>query len=270
MLQTTLPNNQRVFCVNPLEVPVIFSQIAPYFRHGISVKEGDTVVDVGANIGLFTLMACDWGRRAVKIFAFEPIPELFKCLKANAQSYQLQNLVPLSYVVSRERGEISFMHYPLITAMSTAYPYGAESTAMLQRGFRDILPQLPWFLRWIGRLPPRPQEVALSLLLKILFHGRRVPCQTVSLSNMFREHDLNRIDLLKIDAEMAELDILEGVDEEDWKRIRKIVIEVHDISGRLDRVMNMLRAAGFQHMVHEQDEQMKEFGVFTVYATRDA
>ncbi len=112
MRQTTLPNNHSVFCVNPSEVPIIFRQIAPYFRRGISVEESDTVVDIGANIGLFTLMACDWGRQPVKIFAFEPIPALFEALKANAARYRLRDFVPLCCGVSRRRGEVSFTYYP--------------------------------------------------------------------------------------------------------------------------------------------------------------
>ena len=38
MLQTMLPNEQRVFCVNPLEAPIIFGQIAPYFKHGSKLR----------------------------------------------------------------------------------------------------------------------------------------------------------------------------------------------------------------------------------------
>lgn len=270
MPRTMLPNNRPVFCTNPLEVPIIFGQIPQYFRHGISVEAGDVIFDVGANIGLFTLAACDWGRRAVKIFAFEPIPALYESLKANGLHYRVPQLVPLRYGVSRQRGMISFTYYPLSTAMSTVYPYDAQSAVMLQRGFQNLLPQLPPFLRWIGNLPPSLLEVSLKLLVKIVFRGRRVACETVSLSDAIREHGLDRIDLIKIDAEKAELDILEGIDAEDWKKIRKIVIEVHDIGGRLNVVMDMLRTQGFSHLACEQEEDMKDFGVFTIFARRNS
>jgi hypothetical protein len=36
------------------------------------------------------------------------------------------------------------------------------------------------------------------------------------------------VDLLKIDVERAELDVLLGIDERDWPRIRQIVAEVHE------------------------------------------
>jgi 31-O-methyltransferase len=267
MFQTMLPNEKRVFCVNPLEAPIIFGQISPYFKNGISIEEGDTVFDVGANIGLFTLAACDWGKRAVKIFAFEPIPDLYQCLKANVKKYDLNSLTTLPYALSNESGAIEFTHYPLLTSMSTAYPYDANADSV-QRGFKDILPQFPPFLRWIQRLPAKPQELVLRLLLKVLLRGRRVSCRAISLSDAIREHGLARIDLVKIDAEMAELDIMHGIVDEDWSKIKKIVVEVHDVEGRLDKVLGMLRSAGFRSIDHEQDPQMREFGVHTVYASR--
>lgn len=267
MLQTMLPNEQLVYCVNPLEAPIIFGQIAPYFKHGIKVEEGDTIVDVGANIGLFTLTACDWGKRAVKILAFEPIPDLFKGLTANAKKYKLDSLVTLPCALSRESGAIEFTHYPLLTSMSTAYPYDSNA-ASVRLGFRDILPQFPPFVRWIQRLPPKPQEIVLCVLLNILLRGRRVSCQALSLSDAIRDHELTRIDLVKIDAEMAELDILQGVTADDWVKIKKIVVEVHDVEGRLNKVRSLLQAAGFRRIDDEQDPHMREFRVHTVYATK--
>lgn len=270
MLKIRLPNDRDVFCPNPLEVPIIFGQIASYSRHGFNVEEGDTIFDVGANIGLFSLTACDWGRRSVRIFAFEPIPATFRALKTNAERYQLRELIPLQCAVSCQRGEAAFTYYPLATAMSTAHPYDVDSENMLERGFRDVLRQLPPFLRWIEHLPPGIQTIALRLLLKMIFRGRRIICRTISLSDAIREHGVDQVDLIKIDVEKAELEVLQGIDAQDWKKVQKIVVEVHDIEGRLNAVVDMLRSHGIQDVVCEQEPEMKEFGVFTVFARRNA
>jgi hypothetical protein len=54
----------------------------------------------------------------------------------------------------------------------------------------------------------------------------RVKGETVrSVKNPFRDYPrgkIERIDLLKLDAEKRELDILEGVAENDWEKIRQI------------------------------------------------
>lgn len=68
------------------------------------------------------------------------------------------------------------------TAMSTAHPYDIVSGAAPASSYQN----LPPFPRWIERLPPRPQVVALSLILKIILHGRRVAFRTISRSDAIR------------------------------------------------------------------------------------
>jgi 31-O-methyltransferase len=269
VFETKLPNSHRVFCPNPLEVSIIYEQINSYFDHGFKVEEGDTVFDVGANIGLFSLTVCDWGRRPARIFAFEPIPATFEALKANVERYQARAVIPLRCAVSRRSGKRMFTYYPLATAMSSAYPYDVHSADQLEHAFRDILPHLPTFLRWIERLPSGPQAVLIKLLLKVIFYGCRVACQTISLSDALREHGVDKVDLLKIDVEKAELEVLQGLDAQDWPKLQKIVVEVHDIEGRLNAVLDLLRYHGFTHVICEQEPGMKGFEVFTVFARRN-
>jgi len=57
-------------------------------------------------------------------------------------------------------------------------------------------------------------------------------CRLTSLSEMIREHQIDKIDLLKIDAEKSELDILKGIDDRDWPKIAQLVIEIHDPLGK--------------------------------------
>lgn len=52
------------------------------------------------------------------------------------------------------------------------------------------------------------------------------------------------VDLLKIDVERAELAVLRGVQPEDWPRIRQVSMEVHDVDGQLQRVLDVLQTQG--------------------------
>ena len=45
-----------------------------------------------------------------------------------------------------------------------------------------------------------------------------------------------KIDLLKIDVEKGELEVLNGIEDADWPRIHQIVMEVHDLDGRVGMV----------------------------------
>ena len=57
-----------------------------YARHGIVISEGSTVIDVGANIGLFSLF-CIQQTKSINILCIEPLPPNFKALKRNLADY---------------------------------------------------------------------------------------------------------------------------------------------------------------------------------------
>jgi len=52
-----------------------------YERYGCTIKEGDVVLDLGANIGLFANRALQRG--ASKVICFEPMSNAFNCLQKN-------------------------------------------------------------------------------------------------------------------------------------------------------------------------------------------
>jgi FkbM family methyltransferase len=64
------------------------------------INEGDTVVDIGANIGYFTLIFSKLVGPKGKVFAFEPDPTNFSILKENILLNKCLNIVPLQKAVS--------------------------------------------------------------------------------------------------------------------------------------------------------------------------
>jgi FkbM family methyltransferase len=75
------------------------------------VKEGDTVIDIGAHSGDTTIpMAIAAGRTGCA-FAFEPNPHVFAVLETNASlNPEKTNIVPLNLAATEEDGEFVF-HY---------------------------------------------------------------------------------------------------------------------------------------------------------------
>ena len=50
--EANLPDDgPRIFALRPQEVAPLYHQVQEYCRHGVRVREGDVVFDVGANIG---------------------------------------------------------------------------------------------------------------------------------------------------------------------------------------------------------------------------
>ncbi len=62
-----------------------------YDQKGYEIEEADLVVDIGANIGVFTVFAADKAKRG-KVFAFEPFPANFKFLHSNVTESRLENV----------------------------------------------------------------------------------------------------------------------------------------------------------------------------------
>src|SRR3954471_9357488 len=85
----TLSNDLQVNALDAFEARILYREIfemSVYTASEISIHEGDCVVDVGANIGLFSLMALQAGH-CIRLFAVEPIPALHEPLRRNLQRY---------------------------------------------------------------------------------------------------------------------------------------------------------------------------------------
>ncbi len=64
-----------------------------YLRDVAPLKEGDCVVDIGANIGAFTVLAARMVGESGKVFAYEPDPDCCERLRENVRLNRLNNVV---------------------------------------------------------------------------------------------------------------------------------------------------------------------------------
>lgn len=64
------------------------------------VKEGDTVIDIGANLGYYTRPLADIVGAAGEVYAVEPVPVIFSVLKRNVGGRK--NVVLLNYALGSE------------------------------------------------------------------------------------------------------------------------------------------------------------------------
>jgi len=68
------------------------------------IKKGDVVLDIGANIGYYTLIFAKLVGEKGKVFAFEPEPDNFAILKKNVQVNSYKNVVLVQKALSDEMG----------------------------------------------------------------------------------------------------------------------------------------------------------------------
>ncbi|ELR98250.1 FkbM family methyltransferase [Gloeocapsa sp. PCC 73106] len=269
ILETQLPDGRTIFCVREQEVPILYKQIQGYLKYQIKLHPGDTVFDVGANIGLFSLWAYQTCQNDLRIYAFEPIPAIFKVLLANAQRFDPEKIKVFDCGLAEESKSITFAYHPNATMLSTAYPEDSSELKeqMKQAATRNIKYAGEAF-RWLRWFPPFLRKLLIKNSLEKAFQVELVTCQLRTVSDIIREQNIERIDLLKIDAEKSELNVLLGIAAQDWQKIQQVVVEVHDLEGRLDKITTLLREKGLTEIKVEQEAVLNNSNIFNLYAWR--
>ena len=103
---------------------------------------------------------------------------------------------------------------------------------------------------------------------KDLAHGRDPHLRLRTLASVIEEESLDRVDLLKIDVERAELDVLRGIDDQCWPLIEQIVVELHHEAGRGELIESELARRRFR-TVTEQEPSMRGTDVYVLYGIRE-
>jgi FkbM family methyltransferase len=72
------------------------------------LKPGDVFVDIGANIGLFSLIAASCVGDSGKVYAFEPTEKVFSKLRENIRLNHFDNIICFQIALSDRVGEFPF------------------------------------------------------------------------------------------------------------------------------------------------------------------
>jgi FkbH-like protein/FkbM family methyltransferase len=256
-----LPNGLEIAHLNRYETDYLYKEIFEdqcYLRHGIRLQNGATVVDIGANIGLFSLFVMSHCANP-RIYAFEPAPIVYDLLKANCDAYG-SNVRTLNVGVSDRPKTATFTFYEKSSVFSGFYSHETEDREAIQAVVRNLLNR--------ESVAGESVEEYVDELTADRLHHKTHECRLTSVSDMIREHRIDRIDLLKIDAEKSELDIIKGIGDGDWPKIDQIVVEIHDPTrAAIKHVEELLIKKGFRCAV-EQETLLERAGLFNLYATR--
>jgi len=245
-----LPNGLECYCFGKEETEYIFGEVFTakhYLMNGISINDGDCIFDVGANIGLFVLFINQLQKNGVKVYAFEPVKQIFDVLRDNVSLHSDTNVSLFNYGFSSEyKSDKPFTFFPHMAGNSTT------------------------------RLNEKLQEkdAMYTLLDKELVEylyqdSEQTFCQLKTLSSTISELGIESIDLLKIDVEGDEYAVLQGINEEDWSKLKQIVIEVHDIEDRLENIQNLLKLHDFNVIVERNNLLPPTFNNYNLYAVRN-
>jgi FkbM family methyltransferase len=155
-----------------------------YERSGCRILPGDTVIDIGANIGMFSRRAYE--RDAERIIAFEPQRKVFMMYQMNAK----ENMSVYNLALSDKIGPLNLEYGESLRNIG-----GGSITDVYKKQGIEIL----------------HSENVIGVTLDWLF-----------------EHKILRIvHFLKIDCEGAELQVLNGINDENLSKFRCVAIEIH-------------------------------------------
>src|SRR5258708_754561 len=136
--RVTLPGHFEVWAPSQFEAIVLYREIVTertYERHGILIREGEAIFDVGANIGLFALHMTRTVP-GVRVHAFEPIPEIFEALRRNMAEH-VPGALAHNLGLADKAGEATFEFDRFSTMAATMHPYvleeGADRAASMTR-----------------------------------------------------------------------------------------------------------------------------------------
>jgi FkbM family methyltransferase len=261
-----------ISCLQKHEVPLVGLEVEGYLSNGLELRPGDTVFDVGANIGLFSLAAYEHCERNLSIYAFEPVAAICDVLRANIERHTSDGQVRvLPFGLSHSAEMVSFTYYSRAPVLSTAYPDREADLRMVEDlvlnsiMYLDEAPLPVRGLRWIPKVLRVP---LVRCALRWALQTNIVTCQMRTLSQFVANRDIERIDLLKIDVERAELDVLLGIEDEDWDKVRQVVVELHDLEGRLKTITDLLHQKGLKKITVEQPPTLVGSNIFNVFAAR--
>ena len=180
------------------------------------------IVDVGANIGLFSLYAKQKVPQA-RIIAFEPAPASLEALHRNLEMQNASDVTVYALALGFEDRQKTLTYFPEIPGNSTLHP--AEKVTQ-----RTLLNQID----------------GQDLGYKISEYSQHL-VQVDRLSRVLSDHysDVVALDLLKIDVEGAELEVLSGIDDIHWAKIQRVLMEIGDIGGSLAKARKLMEAKGF-------------------------
>lgn len=271
--EINLANGKKVFYLNKEEIEFLDYQIESYIKHGIRLKKGNTVFDVGANIGMFSLYCCELCKNEVDIYAFEPIPEIFQVLQKNVQRFNSDKINIYNFGISnRNEDTVIFDYFRNASGFSTMYPEKPEefrkSVRLIMLQNIDALASFVAKIRLISKLPSFLQSWFMKFQLFTKLRAEKVNCRVKTISQIISEQNIQHIDLLKIDVEKSELDVLLGIDDRDWSKIEQIVIEVHDLDNRVNRIKDLLLMHNFKKIVDEQESFLAGSEYYNIYAMR--
>lgn len=205
-----------------------------YAHPRLTLAPGATIMDVGANVGLYSIWAARTYRPS-QILAYEASPVTHGCLADNVARHidpAATAARTFNLAMSAVAGQTLTLNQP---------PWNSGLSTLLDGAT----------LAWVDELKTKGELTTHQV-------------RSTSVSAEIARHGLARVDLLKIDVEGHFVEVLEGIAAADLERVRNIVLEAEytEMLGH-DRpsLVALLKSQGFE-------AEAKDAAQIMIYAWR--
>ena len=264
MKKIRLNDGTAIYCIKRNEAFVLQQHIYGYLKNCAQFEDGDTIIDVGANIGLLGLTLSKKYKN-IKIHAFEPMPNIFSVLQKNVQVSSNINYKVYPIGISNKKKDLVFTYYPNSPALSTSNPEIWNDHK--KKFFSAVKGNLLNFKKkwWINLIP----FFLVPLIAKFLTHNSvKIKRPVIRLADFIKENNISNIKLLKIDCEGEEINVIKGLNEENFKTIDQIIMEVFDINNNINVAIEILKKNKFRKIKVEEEKGFEESNLVNIIASK--
>lgn len=254
MKTITLPSHQT-FCfpedhmINAVKwvIKQVFYEKV-YSPPGFEIGPSDTVIDIGANMGIFALYAASKAVRG-KVIAVEPT-SVINCLKSSIELNQTSNIEPIHMAIGNDGESLEITIHPHFNILN-------HGSAWRQPLVTRLLIQLHLHLT-------HRDKIRISKL-------KKETSPTISLATLIDKYSLQNIDLLKVDCEGAEYNLFRTLPPKYFTRINKMAIEFHefDRTQRYKELLTILHQHGYSTKISRKFSDYF-YCIGTIYAKKNS
>ena len=265
MKKINLRDGTPIYCLNSIEAHVLDEHIKSYLTYKTNIKEGDTIIDIGANIGLFGIRLSQLFHN-INIHSFEPIPDIYDILHANSKKSLNKNFKTYMLGISNEKKEIDFTYFPNSPALSTSKPrIWQQNKVNFLAAVEGSIVNAPEKFWWAKLIP----KFFIPLIAKYLTYNKKVISnKVISIRDFISENNISEINLLKIDCEGEEVNVLRGIGEHQWKIIQCIIMEVHNIDNNVNTTKSLLDKKGFKNILIKHEKGLEKAKLVNIFASK--
>ncbi|MBA3452092.1 MAG: FkbM family methyltransferase [Deltaproteobacteria bacterium] len=254
-----------------------------YLRNGVTLHDGAQIVDVGANIGMFSLAASKrW--TGLKVLAIEAVPTTAQELRRNLTHHGIEFVIEQCAIGARS-GTVELLSRPwapniagradVVGAVSSMHEFRAEMFRSMKRvaatrAFDTMVDGYTFH----GSDVERIVEISLRELGENLENreltdrpDEKIICQSRTVDEILDAHAVDTVDLLKVDVEGVAAEVIMSISPQRWKTIRQVAMEC---DREVEAVAERIHSHGFEVVLGPRfgGDEVGDFASVHLYARR--